>query len=209
MYLIGSGGHARVVVDTLEALGRGDLVVLDGDESQAGSTLLGHPVAHEPEVLENLEQESEFFVAIGDARARRRITEQWLAAGHRPATVIHPGAIVSPHARLGAGTCVLAGAVIQAGAVVGSSSIINTLASADHDCEVGDYAHLAPRSALAGQVRVGPECWIGLGAVVREGITIGARTLVGAGAVVVRDLPADVEAYGVPAQVIRDYLAAL
>jgi acetyltransferase-like isoleucine patch superfamily enzyme len=54
---------------------------------------------------------------------------------------------------------------------------------------------------------VGDESWIGLGAVVLEGRSIGERTIVGAGAVVTRDLAADVVAYGVPAKVISSRAA--
>ena len=45
--------------------------------------------------------------------------------------------------------------------------------------------------------------WLGGGVIVCPGVTIGANTVVGAGAVVIRDLPADVVAVGNPARVIR------
>jgi acetyltransferase-like isoleucine patch superfamily enzyme len=57
--------------------------------------------------------------------------------------------------------------------------------------------------ALAARVRVGELAWIGVGATVSDGRAIGKRALIGAGAVVVRDIPDDVVAYGVPARVIR------
>ncbi|MFC5729419.1 MULTISPECIES: DapH/DapD/GlmU-related protein [Nocardioides] len=45
--------------------------------------------------------------------------------------------------------------------------------------------------------------WLGGGAIVLPGATIGDETVVGAGAVVTRDLPADVVAVGNPARVVR------
>jgi maltose O-acetyltransferase len=52
-------------------------------------------------------------------------------------------------------------------------------------------------------IAVGDNVWLGGGAIVCPGVTIGADTVVGAGAVVTRDLPPGVVAAGVPARVIR------
>lgn len=52
-------------------------------------------------------------------------------------------------------------------------------------------------------IRIGDNVWLGGGAIVLAGVTIGANTVVGAGAVVTRDLPADVVAVGNPARVVR------
>ena len=50
---------------------------------------------------------------------------------------------------------------------------------------------------------IGDNVWLGGGAIVLPGVTIGANTVVGSGAVVTRDLPADVVAVGNPARVVR------
>ena len=50
---------------------------------------------------------------------------------------------------------------------------------------------------------IGDNVWLGGGVIVCPGVTIGPNTVVGAGAVVTRDLPADVVAVGNPARVIR------
>ncbi|WP_349920965.1 sugar O-acetyltransferase [Aeromonas veronii] len=52
-------------------------------------------------------------------------------------------------------------------------------------------------------VHIGDDCWIGGGAIICPGVTIGARSIIGAGAVVTRDIPADSLAVGNPAKVIR------
>ena len=52
-------------------------------------------------------------------------------------------------------------------------------------------------------VRIGRNCWIGAGAVILPGVTIGDNTVVGAGSVVTRDLPANVVAVGNPCRVLR------
>jgi maltose O-acetyltransferase len=52
-------------------------------------------------------------------------------------------------------------------------------------------------------ITIGNNVWLGGGVIVCPGVSIGENTVVGAGAVVVRDLPANVLAVGNPAKVIR------
>ena len=52
-------------------------------------------------------------------------------------------------------------------------------------------------------VRIGRNCWIGAGAVILPGVTIGDNVVVGAGSVVTKDLPSDVVAVGNPCRVLR------
>jgi maltose O-acetyltransferase len=67
---------------------------------------------------------------------------------------------------------------------------------------VAAEAHRAKWEA-AWPIAVGVNVWLGGGVIVCPGVSIGTNTVVGAGAVVVRDLPADVVAVGNPARVIR------
>ena len=98
---------------------------------------------------------------------------------------------------------VVAGAVLNAESVIGQNVIINTLAGVDHECVIGDGAHIGPGAHLGGGCRVGRGTWIGIGACVKDRIAIGENSIVGAGAVVLNDIPSGVIAYGVPAKVVR------
>lgn len=52
-------------------------------------------------------------------------------------------------------------------------------------------------------IRIGDDCWLGGGAIVCPGVTIGDRAIVGAGAVVTRDIPSDCIVAGNPARILR------
>ena len=119
--------------------------------------------------------------------------------------MVHPAAWVDLSVELGPGAVVFAGAVIQPRTVVGAHAIVNTAASIDHDCRIGRFAHLAPGVHLAGTVTVGDGAFLGIGTVAIPGVTIGEWTQVGAGAAVVRDLPARVRAVGVPARPLEEH----
>ena len=73
----------------------------------------------------------------------------------------------------------------------------------EHDVEVGEYAHVAPNAAMGGGSSLGAFSHLGIGASVLPCVHIGARSVVGAGAVVVRNLPDEVVAIGIPARIHR------
>ncbi|HEY0483155.1 MAG TPA: acetyltransferase [Kofleriaceae bacterium] len=196
LVVVGSGGHAKVVIATARAAGFEVAAVADDDPARWGQRILGVEIAGPtPPVLDDPGQLA--VLAIGDNRARWRLA---LAARCRFATVVHPGAIVDASVRLGAGTVVFAGAIVQPDTVLGAHVIVNTGASIDHDGAIDDFVHLAPGARLAGNVAIGEGGFVGIGAVAIPGVRIGAWTTVGAGAAVTGDLPANIVAAGVPAR---------
>lgn len=197
LYVIGAGGHAKVVVATAEACGWPIAGVLDDDPTRWGRDVLGHVVGG-PSTGVLDDARALCVIAIGDNAVRRR-----LAAGARCefATLVHPRAVVHASVVLGPGTVVFAGAVIQPDARVGSHAIVNTGASIDHDSTLGIAVHIAPGARVAGSVTIGDETLVGIGACVIPGIRIGAGAVVGAGATVVRDVLDGNVVVGVPAQV--------
>jgi acetyltransferase EpsM len=78
--------------------------------------------------------------------------------------------------------------------------IINSSAVVEHECRIGDFAHVSSASALAGNVTVGEGAFLGVGARVLPGRRVGAWATVGAGAVVVDDVPDGLTVVGVPAR---------
>jgi sugar O-acyltransferase (sialic acid O-acetyltransferase NeuD family) len=197
--LIGAGGHAKVVYDALQRSGEPiEVEVRDDDERLDGSQLLDCRITTPAGGLEGLT--GAVHVAIGDNRARSRVCRQLRQSGTRLWSVIHPEAVVSPHARLGAGVFLAAGAIVAPAAVVGEAVIVNHGAVVDHDCQVGAWAHVAPRATLGGGVRVGEGALVGAAAVVLPGVSIGDWVVIGAGAVVTRDVEDGQTVVGVPAR---------
>jgi len=64
-------------------------------------------------------------------------------------------------------------------------------------------AELRRQQEFGKPVEIGPDVWVGGGAIILPGVTIGARAVIGAGSVVTRDVPAGVFAAGNPCRVIR------
>jgi pyridoxal phosphate-dependent aminotransferase EpsN len=196
VYLIGCGGHAKVVAATLLDAGYDVAAVFDDDSARWRTTLSGIPIVGPIDAVKQHER-LPAVIAIGSNRIRKGIAErldlEWL-------TVVHPKASVDASVELGQGTVVFAGAVIQPDTRVGDHAIVNTAASVDHDCLVGDFVHLAPGVHLAGGVSVGDGAFLGIGSTAVPGAEIGAWATVGAGASVLENVPREVVVVGVPAR---------
>src|SRR6516225_3940134 len=200
--IIGSGGHAKVVIELVRAEGKYQIKGCTAP-GESGFVLGDVPILGTDSVLPALLANGvkKAFVAIGDNHLRLRLLAQVSEMGFEIINAVSPNAVVSPSATLGRGIAIMAGAIINASAEIGDCAIINTNAGADHDCRIGSGTHVGPGSALAGNVEVGCESFLGTGTRVIPGVRIGSRTIVGAGSVVVRDIPDGVTAMGVPARI--------
>ncbi|MDW8322181.1 MAG: acetyltransferase [Armatimonadota bacterium] len=198
--VIGAGGHARVVIGTLQAAGLPAAAVFDDNPSTWDTEILGVRVLGGVNLL--VEQGyRRAVIAIGDNAIRRKLSVQ--LRGIEWITAIHPYTWVHPSVQIGEGTVVFAGAVIQPEARIGNHVIINTSATVDHECLICDFAHVAPGVHLAGRVEIGEGAFIGIGSSVIQCCKVGAWAVIGAGAAVVRDIPDGVIAVGVPAKAIK------
>ena len=193
--LFGGSGHAKVISDLIYM--QGDTVGIVYDDNPEGKEINGTKVkgATDGSINELL------MVAIGANESRYLIVRRYPDAIY--AKVIAPSAQISRSVQIDDGTVVMHGAIIQAESKIGKHCIINTGASVDHECIVGDFVHCAPHSTLCGNVHVGEGSFIGAGANVIPGIKIGKWATVAAGATVVSDVPDRAVVAGVPAKIIR------
>ena len=194
--IIGASGHGRVVADIARKNGYSEIVFLDDDENihECG----GYPVIGKSAEAGMID--ADVIVGIGNASVRRRIQES--IPDEKLIILIHPDAVVAEDIVIGTGTVVMAGTVINPGARIGKGCIINTCSCVDHDCEVGDYVHIAVGSHLCGTVSVGNGTWIGAGATVSNNVSICSNCMIGAGSIVVKNSDLAGTYFGVPARSI-------
>ena len=195
LVIVGASGHGKVIADIAKLNGYKEIVFLDDNE--AVDECAGYPVVGSS--CDFTKVEKDVVIAIGNAKIRSRIQEQYESQGFHLVTLIHPGATIADSAEIGAGSVIMAGAVINPYAKLGKGCIVNTCASVDHDCVLGDYVHVAVGAHLCGTVEVGAYTWIGAGATVSNNISICPECMIGAGAVVVKDLDEKGTYVGVPA----------
>ena len=192
MYLYGASGHAKVIIDILEA----SRIQVDGliDDNPNINQLRGYPVEHV------YNGESPFIISIGANSIRKQVAEKLQTTFGK---ACHPSAILSPTTEIGDGTVVMQGSIIQVDVKIGKHCIVNTGASIDHECIIGDYVHVSPHTTLCGNVHIGEGSWIGAGTTIIPNLSIGKWCIIGAGSVVTKDIPDHALAFGTPCKVIR------
>ncbi len=206
--IVGSSGHARVVVDALRLEGKINVVGLLDRFRAVGEQAFGLPILGREDDLPRLTPLHGLkgtIIAIGDNAVRARVAARVreLAPALSFFAAIHPSASIASDVVVGEGTVVMAGAVVNPGSSIGRFCILNTNSSLDHDSTLGDFASLAPGATTGGTCSIGGYAAIGIRAVLTHGIHIGEHAVVGAGSVVMRSIDPLVVAYGSPARVIR------
>lgn len=194
--VLGGGGHAKPVIETLRATGAEPVGFLDDAPREA---VLGVPCLGPIAALRAGSAQAA-VIAIGDNATRLRLAALCRAAGLALPPLIHPAALVSASATIGEGAQVMARAVIGAEARLGALALVNTGAIVEHDAAIGEAAHVAPGAVLCGFVRVGARALIGAGAVLRPGVAVGADAVVAPGAAVAEDVADGARVGGVPAR---------
>lgn len=192
--LIGGGGHARVVLDGLLAMGRFCLGVTAREAPDLVDLIY---IGDDDAAFQRFPRGGEAALGLGGTprqgasgtALRRRVYDQYVERGFHFPPVIGRGVIMAPDVILEDGAQVIAGAILQPNVRVEANAIVNTGARVDHDTVVGSHAMVAPGAVLCGGVEIGVGAYIGAGATVLQGVRIGADAVVAAGAVATADVP--------------------
>jgi sugar O-acyltransferase (sialic acid O-acetyltransferase NeuD family) len=205
LVILGGGGHAKVVVELIAALGKFEIQGIIDPNIEAATKVLNVPVLGSDDLLASILAGGTLKAVVavgstGDNRLRRILFEKLIQLGFSVPVLIHPHAHVSPSALFSPGVQVMAGAIVQAGTSVAHNTILNTGSITEHDCTIGRHVHLCPGAVLSGGCTVGDNAFIGAGATVIQQIRIGKGAVVGAGAVVIRDVAEASRVSGIPAR---------
>ncbi|OHU90672.1 MULTISPECIES: acetyltransferase [Pseudoalteromonas] len=201
--ILGASGHGKVVAEIAELMG---YQVTFFDDAVQSQDKLEHwnVIGNTDDLVQHLNEFDGVTVAIGNNKIRRQKLEKLISLGANVPLLVHPSASVSKYATVEKGAVIMAGAVVNAFARVERGVIINTQAVVEHDSIIQSYAHICPATAIAGGCKVLECAWVGIGSNVRQLIEIGESAIIGAGSVVVKNIPAGVTAYGNPAKVVKD-----
>jgi sugar O-acyltransferase (sialic acid O-acetyltransferase NeuD family) len=202
----GLGGMGRETADLIRAATAAgadwDLVgFVDDDSKRHGTVIAGLPVLGGLPWLER--QKVAVVVAVGSPADRRQIFGQLAHRGcYELPALVHPKATVGSDVQVGDGSIIGPGVVVTTDVQIGRSVIVNSGSTVSHDTLLRDYVTLAPGVHLAGAVSVEEGAEIGAGSVSIPGRTIGQWSIVGAGSVIITDVPALATVVGSPARVI-------
>lgn len=215
LFIIGSGGFGREVLWLTRRMnaectrcGKEPIWEIVGfiDDNAAlhGTIQDEYPVLGNCDYLGSLDEEVYAVIAIGSAKVKKMVAEK-LSAYPRVhfATLVDPSVILSDQVKLGEGCIVCAGSVLTVGITIGNHVIINLDCTLGHDAVISDYVTVYPSVNISGNVFVGEETELGTGMQIIQGKRIGRQSIIGAGAVVVKDIPEKCTAVGSPAKPIK------
>lgn len=206
LLIVGSGGHGKVLAETAADTNLwDDIAFLDDRYPDCASVLKWKVIGRIDDAHKFLDVFPSLVVGIGNNQLRVNLLKKFQQAGFAIPSIIHPRAFVSSSAILEEGVVVFAQVAINSQALIGLGGIINTGATVDHDCVLAKGVHVCPGSHLAGEVTVGEYSWIGIGASIIQCLEIGSNVMIGAGSVVVNNIPNDVTVVGVPGRVTKQH----
>ncbi|MCF6138826.1 acetyltransferase [Pseudalkalibacillus berkeleyi] len=204
--IIGAGGFGREVAWLIEEINRVNkewniVGFVDDNEKIQGTEVSGYKVVGDIEWLK--EQKVNVACAIGDPITKKKTIESLNGSKISFPVLIHPSVIYSDRVGFGAGSIICAANILTTDIQIGNHVIINLDCTIGHDATLGNYTTILPSVNVSGNV-VTKECVsVGTGSAIIQGVTIGENTVVGAGAVVVKELPANCTAVGAPANPIK------
>ena len=210
LVIYGAGRQGSVVLEILRAQGGYEVLgFLDDAPTKQGLQQAGVALLGGMKWLEEITHPPAAVVAIGNNDARMAVAGRLRARGVELINAVHPSAVVASNVTMGTGNVIGPGAILVTGTRLEDDVIVNTAASIDHDSLLCCGAQIAPGVHTAGCVTVERGAFVGLGAVLGPNVRVGEGTVVGAGAVVLTDLPPRVLAVGMPARVVRELSGSL
>jgi sugar O-acyltransferase (sialic acid O-acetyltransferase NeuD family) len=204
--IVGAGGFGREVawlVEEINAVSPEWRLVGFLDDAASGSTVEGYPILGPIDTVAGLGPDIHLTCAIGDSRLRRRLVGRLEESGRRFATLIHPSVLRSKYVAIGEGSTICAGTILTTNINIGKQCLLNLNCKVGHDSTLGDFTSCMLAVNIAGDVTIEQGCYFGLNACVINQKRVGEWSIIGAGAAVVKDIPARSLAVGVPAIPIR------
>jgi UDP-perosamine 4-acetyltransferase len=203
--VIGSGGHAKVVIDILQEMKDNEIIGVTSNSPKTNSVFFGYPVLGDDNVLNGYLKHENIYVAMGiggyqDNHLRENVFHFIKSIGFTFINVIHPSAIISSSVKLGEGVVIFPGVVINTDVEIGNNTIVATGSSIDHETIVDDHVLISAGVTVGAYSTIEKGVLLALGSKVISGLTVGSYSLVAAGAVVVSNIDRNQRVFGIPAK---------
>lgn len=209
LIIIGASGFGREVAWLVERINKEKptwnlLGFIDDNDSIQHSSINGYSVIGKLEDCIKY-SDSYFVCAVGASKTRSLIVDRIknLTSDVKFATLIDPTVEMSDMVDIGEGTIVCAHTIITVNIAIGSHVIINLDCTIGHDAVLNDFVTLYPSVNVSGATTIGCCSELGTGLQIIQGKQVGANSIVGAGSVIIKDIPDNCTAVGTPAKPIK------
>ena len=207
LYIIGAGGFGREVAWIVERINsikptwnlKG---FIDDNETLWGSTEGEYHVFGGCEYLSALE-DVYVVCAVGSSNVRKKIIEKLKDTSVKFATLVDSSVLYSNSVKIGEGAIVCAGTIITVDVNIGDHVIVNLDCTIGHDAVIDDFVTIYPSVNVSGNVLIGECSELGTGTQIIQGKKVISNTIIGAGAIVVKDCLESGTYVGSPAKKIK------
>lgn len=191
--LIGSGGHSKSVIDTIERSGAFEIAgYIDASDAEKSSYRVYHHIGSDSDLRSIYNSGIKYaFICIGylgKGNVRDKIYGELKTIGYILPNIIDDTALVARDVIMGDGIFIGKNAVVNANAKLGRMSIINTATIVEHDCSIGEYTHIAVSAVICGGTSIGSHCLVGANATIIQALSICNNVIIGAGTTVSKSI---------------------
>lgn len=205
--IVGGGGFGREVKCLIDDINEKTLLYdLVGFYDDAPNIAKTNGIKYLGQILNlnRVDYPLNVVLAIADPEAKENIIKMLDNVNLSFPNLFHPSVIKSKdEVYFGHGNVICAGNILTCNITVNNFVTINLGCTIGHDTAIEDYCSLMPNVNVSGDVILYEKAYIGTGATIINKVSVGRKTIVGAGAVVSRSLPDDCTAVGIPAKPIK------
>lgn len=204
LMLLGYSGHAYTVIEAalsnkIEILG-----YFESEEKSQNPFKINFLNSEINFNFTDLSINSFIFPSVGENKIRKKMHQFIRSQQLNEIVLIHTSATIGFQVSVGNSTLIASNVCVNSLSKIGKSCILNTNCVIEHECIIEDYAHVGPGAVLAGNVTVGELTFVGANTTVKQGVNIGKNCIIGAGSVVLNDIPDNTIYVGNPAKYLRD-----
>ena len=188
--LIGCGGHARSIIDTIESLGTYEICGFVANEYNKYKS---YKVIGTDDDLQSIYSTGvhNAFICIGyfgNENKREALYCKLKSIGYNLPIIIDSTANIAKDAEIGEGTFVGKNVIVNANSYVGKMVILNTASIIEHDCYIGDFTHISVNSVICGGCEIKDNVFVGANTTIIQGVHIGSGSIIGAGSVILNNV---------------------
>ena len=191
--------HINKVSQDLEIIGFFD------DEEPEGKVINGYPILGGIDKLNRWNSALFLVLALGIPKTKKHVLGKIHNKKISYPVLVHPSVIMGDkkYLTIGEGSIICAGTIITTNISIGRHVILNLSCTVGHETEIGDFSSFMPTCNISGEVKIGEGNFWGTGVKIINKKVVGDNVIVGAGSVIVEDIPDNVIIAGVPAKAIN------
>lgn len=204
MLVVGAGGHAKEVLDSLHKSG----IPLEEISFYDDTDSCKEDIFGRFKIIKSIEEAKIYFdragrqfcLGIGNPIFRQHLLSKFKMIEGEFYPIFDKSSIVSEYATF-INVDIMSFAFVGPDSYIGEYALINSRVNIHHDVNIGAFTEISPMACILGGASIGKFCQIGSGVTILSKVNVGDNVVIGAGSVVTKDISDNSLAYGVPAKV--------